>query len=293
MEWLVHFYALHSKLIDQVGINAIFALSLSITLQAGHLALANAAFGGIAAYVASLLSIARGWPLSVTTLIGAAAAALVGAAVGWPVTRLRGVYLAIATIGFGEIALIVENNLSITGGAEGLSQIPNQTTTWKIYLVLAVLAFIFWRLRRTRAGWAIAAVREDEHAAASFGIDPTRVKFWTFVASAAIAGVAGSLYAHENFFIAPGDWGFSRMVDILVYCVIGGAASPWGAMLGAGIISLLPEVFRFLHDYRDIVNGVVLLAVVIFAPQGLAGLWARDRRGRKATPPGAAEAQGS
>ena len=292
MEWLVHFYALHSKLIDQIGINAIFALSLSLTLQAGHLALANAAFGGIAAYVASLLSLSRGWPLSVTTLIGAAAAAAVGVVIGLPVTRLRGVFLAIATIGFGEIALIVENNLSITGGAEGLSQIPNQTTTWKIYLVLAVLAFFFWRLRRTRAGWAIAAVREDEYAAASFGIDPARVKFWTFVGSAAIAGIAGSLYAHENFFISPGDWGFSRMIDILVYCVIGGAASPWGAMLGAAIISLLPEVFRFLHDYRDIVNGIVLLAVVIFAPQGIAGLWSRDRRGRKAATTAAAEGQG-
>ncbi|HVA36809.1 MAG TPA: branched-chain amino acid ABC transporter permease [Candidatus Dormibacteraeota bacterium] len=284
---LAHFYALHSKLIDQIGINAIFALSLSLTLQAGHLALANSAFGGIAAYVASLLSISRGWPLTVTTLIGAAAAALVGALIGWPVTRLRGVFLAIATIGFGEIALIVENNLSVTGGAEGLAQIPNETTTWKIYLVLAILAFFFWRLRDTRAGWAMAAVREDEYAAASFGIDPARVKFWTFVGSAAIAGIAGSLYAHENFFISPGDWGFGRMIDILVYCVIGGVSSPWGAMLGAAIISSLPEVFRFLHNYRDIVNGLVLLLVVIFAPQGIAGLWSRERRAPQ--PPAAAE----
>ncbi|MDE2571894.1 MAG: branched-chain amino acid ABC transporter permease [bacterium] len=285
MAALVHFYALHSKLIDQIGINAIFALSLSLTLQAGQLALANAAFGGIAAYVASLLSLSRGWPLEVTTLIGALSAGFVGALIGLPVTRLRGVFLAIATIGFGEIALIVENNLSVTGGAEGLSQIPNQTTTWEIYLVLAVLAFFFWRLRSTRAGWAIAAIREDEFAAASFGIDPTRVKFWTFVGSAVIAGIAGSLYAHENFFIAPGDWGFARMVDILVYCVIGGAASPWGAMIGAALISVLPEAVRFLHDYRDIVDGLILLLVVIFAPQGIAGLWSRDLRARRVAEP--------
>src|SRR6202049_1296042 len=182
---MFEFFAHHSKLIDQIGINALLALSLSISLRAGSLALAQAAFMGIAAYVSSIGAVRLGWNLGGAALAGALTAALVAALSALPIGRLRGVFLAIATIGFGEITRIIAINWPITGGAEGLSGIPNDANTLSIYGTLAVVGF------------------------------------------------AGALYAHSNFFITPGDFGFGRMEQVLVMCVIGGVTSSLGAVLGA------------------------------------------------------------
>jgi branched-chain amino acid transport system permease protein len=272
---LAAFYASHSKLIDQIGLNALLALSLSISLQAGQLALAQAAFMGIGAYVSALIAISRGWALWDAMLLGMAAAALVAALLALPVGRLRGVFLAIATIGFGEIIRIIAVNVPITGGAEGLSGIPNDANTVAIYAALLGVALALWRLRGTKLALAIATTREDESAARGVGIDTAAVRFWTLVAGAAVAACAGALYAHANYFITPGDFGFPRAEQILVYCVIGGATSSLGAVVGAAFLTLLPEWVRFLQNYREVTNGVILLAIVLFAPRGIAGLWQR------------------
>jgi len=272
---LLTFYAQHSKLIDQIGINALLALSLSVSLQAGQLALAQAAFMAVGAYTAAFLGAKAGWPLIGCALAGAALAALVAALLSFPIRRLRGVFLAIATIGFGEIIRIIINNLSITGGAEGFSGIPNDADTRWIYGSLAVVGAVFFLLRDSRFTLAMSLTREDEQAARGVGVDTAAVRLWTLVAGGAIAGLAGALYAHNNFFVQPGDFAFGRAEQILVYCVIGGTTSPIGAMLGAALLSLLPEIFRFLQDYRDIVNGGILLLVVLFAPRGISSLWRR------------------
>jgi branched-chain amino acid transport system permease protein len=272
---LLTFYAQHSKLLDQIGINALLALSLVVSLQAGQLALAQAAFMGVGAYAAAYLGAKAGWPLAGCAVAGAACAALVAALLSLPISRLRGVFLAIATIGFGEIIRIIVNNLSITGGAEGFSNIPNDAGTPAIYASLAIVCAIFSLLRRSRFALAMSLTREDEQAARGVGVDTGSVRLWTLVAGGAIAGLAGALYAHNNFFIQPGDFAFGRAEQILVYCVIGGTTSPIGAMVGAMLLSLLPEIFRFLADYRDIVNGAILLLVVVFAPRGISSLWRR------------------
>jgi branched-chain amino acid transport system permease protein len=273
---MIAFFAAHSKLIDQIGINALLALSLSISLRAGQLALAQAAFMGIAAYVSALGAVNAGWNLLESSLAGALAAGAVATLLALPIGRLRGVFLAIATIGFGEIARIVEVNVPLTGGAEGFSNIPNDANTAAIYGVLALTGCALFFLNRTKFALAVAATREDENAARGVGIDVARVRLITLVAGAAVAGLAGALYAHANFFITPGDFGFPRMEQILVYCVIGGVTSSLGAVLGAALMTVLPEIVRFLQDYREVSSGAILLGIIVFAPEGIAGLWRRS-----------------
>ena len=288
MSALVDFYAKHSRLIDQIGINAILALSLSVSLQAGQLALAQAAFMGIAAYVSTILALNAHWPLLATIVVAVLVSTVVAAVLAYPVRRLRGVFLAIATIGFGEIVRVIANNLKITGGAEGISGIPNDATTPVIYGALALVALALFLLSKTKFALAVALVREDEHAARGVGIDVGAIRTLSLALGGAIAGLGGALYAHASFFITPTDFGFARMEQILVWCVVGGVTSPVGAVLGAGLLSILPEAIRFLADYREISNGVILLAVILFAPGGLSSLWrarrrAAPRRVRRAT----------
>lgn len=273
---MIEFYLAHSKLIDQIGLNALLALSLTVSLQAGQLALAQAAFMSVGAYTGALLGLSAHWPLLGCMAAGAVAAALVAALLSYPLGRLRGVFLAIATIGFGEIVRIIANNLSFTGGAEGLSNIPNDAGTAAIYATLAAAGACFFLLRRSKFALAMTLTREDEIAARGVGVDTAAVRLRTLVAGGALAGLAGVLYAHNNFFISPGDFSFTRMEQILVYCVVGGTVSPIGAMLGAAFLSLLPELSRVLADYRSVTDGAILLAVILLAPRGISTFWRRQ-----------------
>lgn len=268
----LHFYVRYHTVVDQIGINAILALSLSICLRAGQLALAQAAFAGIAAYVAAIAVVAFKWPLIAAAPVAVIVAAGVGALLALPVERLRGVFLAIATIGFGEIVRVVAYNLKITGGGDGLNGIPPLLSTPWIYATLVVIGGIFFAARRSRFSLATAITREDEAAAQSVGIDTGGIRIATLACAGAIAGCAGVLYAFTNFFLTPSDFAFGRMEEILVYCVIGGVTSPIGAVLGAALMTVLPEVFRFLHDFREITDGLVLLLVIVFAPGGISGI---------------------
>ncbi|HTD37446.1 MAG TPA: branched-chain amino acid ABC transporter permease [Candidatus Limnocylindrales bacterium] len=283
MQTLLDFYAKHSRLIDQIGVNAILALSLSVSLQAGQLALAQAAFMGIAAYVSAILALNYHWPLLATIVAAVLVSTVVAALLAYPVRRLRGVFLAIATIGFGEIVRVIANNLKITGGAEGMSGIPNDATTPVIYGSLAVVAIALWLLSRTKFALAVALVREDEYAARGVGIDVGAIRTLSLALGGAIAGLGGALYAHASFFITPNDFGFARMEQILVWCVVGGVTSPVGAVIGSTALSILPEAIRFLADYREVSNGIILLVVILFAPGGLASLW-KWRRGAPRDP---------
>jgi branched-chain amino acid transport system permease protein len=279
MNVLVDFYAHHSRLVDEIGINALLALSLSVSLQAGQLALAQAGLAGIAAYVSAIASMQYHLPLAGSIVLAVLASTLVAALLAYPVRKLRGIFLAIATVGFGEIVRVIANNLQITGGAEGISGIPNDVNTAIIYGCLAAVAVALYALARTKFALAVALTREDEAAARGVGVDTGMVRFASLALGGAIAGLAGALYAHSFYFIAPGDFGFPRMEAILVWCVIGGVTSPIGAVAGAAFLSILPEVIRGLADFRDVTNGLILLIVILFAPGGLAALW-RVRRSR-------------
>jgi branched-chain amino acid transport system permease protein len=293
MAALADWYGAHSTLINLTGINILLALSLYVTLSCAMLSLANAAFMGIGAYTAALLTIDANWPFWAVLPAGALAAAAVAVPLGLPILRLRGVFLAIATIGFGEVIRIVALSVPLTGGALGIPSIPAKTTWWQIALALLAISYLLWHVERSRLGHAFAAIRQDELVAASLGINVTAHKLIAFVLGAFIAGLAGGLSAHLTHLISPSDFGFSRAVDILVYAVVGGTGAFWGAFPGAALLTLLPEWLRVVagfqaahhlgaFDLRQIVTGAITLLVIIFFPSGISGtliLWWRRPRG--------------
>jgi len=269
MEGFNDFWSTYSTLVFTVGVHAMLALSIWLTLSCGLLSLANAAFMGIGAYVSALLTLQLDGPFAAVLLAGGVAPALVALIIGAPVLRLSGVYLAMATLAFGEVVRITILNLEITGGPEGLNGIPLATEGWHIALLLALTVYGLARLRRSKVGRAFESIKEDEVAARLMGINVDRYKLLAFVLGAFIAGVAGALNAHFTFFISPREYGFENAVDILTMTVLGGTSSLFGPILGATILALLPEVLRFLHDFRALVNGAVLVLVVLFLPKGI------------------------
>jgi len=285
---LAEFFRVYQTTIGVIGINALLALSVWITLYAGQLTLGNAAFMAIGAYGAALLGMRVGVPFPLGLVLGAGFSAALALPLGLAVFRLRGVYLAIATIGFGEVVRVILLTLPFTGKALGLNGIPPVTELWHIYLSLAVVAYVLWRAQGSTAGRAWAAIREDEVAAASQGIAIRRYKLAAFVAGAAIAAWAGGLSAHLNFSIEPGDFGFTRAVQILVYAVVGGTPSVAGPILGATLLTALPEILRPLREYRDIFAGLILMGVIIYLPRGLVTL-AELRKTRRLQEIGAAD----
>jgi branched-chain amino acid transport system permease protein len=277
----------YQSLFAFVGINGLLALSVYATLACGQLSLANAGFMGIGAYTAALLTLhARGLPFVVVLAAAALVPALVAVPLGLPVLRLRGVFLAIATVGFGEVVRLFFVNWDYTNGAMGLVAIPQRTQLWTIAVALALSLYVLGRLRGSRTGYALEAIREDETAARTMGIHTTGHKLAMLVLGAALAGLAGGLEAHFTFMVAPGGYRFERVVDWLVQAVVGGTAVFYGPLIGAAFLTVLPEVLREAGarlglapgPFRMFLNGAILLAVILYLPNGLVSLPARLKR---------------
>jgi branched-chain amino acid transport system permease protein len=270
----VGFYNQHELLIAQIGINAILAIAIFVTFYSGQLTLANAGFMAIGGYTTVIMSLYLPTPLPLNMLVGTLLAGLISVVVGLPVLRLRGVFLAIATIGFVEaLRLGVILNVPITGEGQGLKN-PSADPLGgivPILISLPILAYVVWRLTRTRLGQAWSAIREDELAASSNGINVPRYKMIAFIISALLAGYAGALETHVNFFVDPGEYGITRTIQILTFAVVGGTTNVFGPIVGAVFLTSLPEIVREFAAYRDVVNGVILILVIIFRPQGIVG----------------------
>src|SRR5438046_361369 len=219
MDAIADFFRVYQTTIGVIGINALLALSVWLTLYAGQLTLGNAAFMAIGAYGSALLGMRAGVPFPLGLVLGSFFAAALALPLGLAVFRLRGVYLAIATIGFGEVVRVVLLTLPFTGKALGLNGIPPITELWHIYLSLALVAYVLWRVQGSTVGRAWAAIREDEIAAASQGIAIRRYKLAAVVAGAAIAARAGGLSAHPNVSLEPGGFRVHPPVPILVIAV--------------------------------------------------------------------------
>jgi branched-chain amino acid transport system permease protein len=280
---LAQFFAIYGSLVNFIGINAILALSLYLTLAAGQLSLGSAAFAGIGGYTAGILTMKLGVPFLLSVAAGSVLSGMVGLLIGLPVLRLRGVFLAIATLAFGEVVRIAVLNFDITGGAQGLVGIPNHTKTWGIYLTLAVVGYAIAKMRYSRLGWCFESIREDETAAKAMGINTTYYKTLAFPLGAMLAGFAGALYAHLNYLITPREFGFSVAVDLLIFNIVGGTRNWYGPILGAVLLTALPEILRgtgiTAGPIRMAVNGLILLLVILFLPNGLASIF--KRRGRR------------
>jgi branched-chain amino acid transport system permease protein len=270
----VGFYNSHTLLIAQVGINSILAASIFVVLFSGQLSLAAPGFMAIGAYTSVLMGQHWQTPLALNIVAGTFLAGIAGLVVGLPVLRLRGVFLAIATIGFIEaLRFGVILNLPVTGEGLGLSN-PDADPLGGLNMVLvsvAIVVFLLWRLTKGKLGHAWAAIRQDELAALSQGINVSRYKMTAFVVSALLAGFAGALESHLNFFVDPNEYGVPRTVQVLTFAVLGGAGNILGPVVGALFLTALPEIIRQVADYRDIVSGATLILIIIFRPQGIVG----------------------
>ena len=277
--FLDNFMFSYQAVIFAVGINGLLALSMYAVLAVGQLSLGQAAFMGIGAYVSALLTINLDWPFPAVLLAAMLVPALLALLIGGPTLRLTGVYLALATIAIVEILRIFLNASSYTGGALGLSGIPNKTTVLLIYGSLAVVLLGFVLVARSRLGRAMEAVREDEVAAGVMGVNLPAIKLGALIVSAMIAGLAGALNAHANSFIGPNDYSFEHAVTIISFALLGGIGSPFGPVLGAAILTLLPEVLTSLQDFKLVVNGFIIVVAVLYMPRGLL-TWRIGRVGR-------------
>ena len=174
-----------------------------------------------------------------------------------------------ATLGFGEVLRVIIMNIEFIGGPMGLNGIPNITSFWHVLFALLLVVYVIWRLRASKVGRAFEAIREDEVASKLMGIPVMRFKLLAFTLGAGIAGLAGGLNAHFTYTIGPNSYAFENAVEILTMAVFGGAYSLLGPILGGGLLTLLPELLRGLKDYRLAVNGLVLILVVLYLPNGM------------------------
>lgn len=274
-----------SRYTMEVMTNAWFYIVVCLGLNiivgfAGLLSLGYAAFFAVGAYTTGILSSHYGMDFWLTLPFSALAAVIAGIAIGGPTLRLRSDYLAIVTLGFGEIIRLVARNLEITGGASGLIGIERPVlfgmTLYKIdhfyyaFFVLAVIAiFVSYRLYDSRLGRAWHYIREDEDAAEAMGINVVSIRLYAFIIGSVFGAIAGSFMAAKMTAISPESFLFIQSVMILVAVVLGGMGKIPGVILGALVMVIFPEVFRGIGEYRMLIFGVVLLLIMIYRPQGI------------------------
>jgi branched-chain amino acid transport system permease protein len=265
-----------------VGINTILALGLNLLLgYAGQISLGQAAFFGLGAYGSGILTTKFEMDPWLAMAVVAVSVAAFAFAVGFPVLRLKGHYLAMATLGVGVIANISFNEtVDLTGGPSGLSGIPNlaiggftfDSDIRNYYLVWAFALFailLSLNLVNSRVGRGLRAIHDSEVAARVMGVNARLMKVQVFTLSALLSAIAGSLYCHVMTFISPASFSFPVSIEILTMVVIGGLGSIYGSILGALLLTLLPEILRAFQDYDIIVYGLLLISMTIYMPGGL------------------------
>ncbi|WP_018132309.1 branched-chain amino acid ABC transporter permease [Effusibacillus pohliae] len=255
-----------------ICINIILGVSLNlINGFTGQFSIGHAGFMSIGAYLSAIMTIDFNMPFVVALVIGGLAAAVAGLIIGIPSLRLKGDYLAIATLGFGEIIRIVWLNTEYVGGASGLSGIPTETNWTWVFLWTLITVVVINNFVNSTHGRACISVRENEIAAEAMGVNTTKYKVMAFVIGAFFAGIAGGLSAHMFYIINPNNYNFMKSFEILVIVVLGGLGSTSGSIVGAIVLTM---IFTLLQDYPDIrmiIYSVLLILMMIFRPSGLMG----------------------
>jgi branched-chain amino acid transport system permease protein len=251
------------------GIHIIMALSLYLPFSAGQISLAQAGFMAIGAYATSVMTLYFGFPFYIALFIGGLLSAMTGVLVGFPALRIKGIYLLLLTLAFGEMVRVFFLNFELTGGASGMGGMDLKTNLFNVYTIVALLILFFHRLSGSRMGRAFESMREDEIAAEVTGINVVKAKLIAFGVGAFIAGLGGGLYAHYVMYIDSPKFGFLLAVEFFVFVVFGGMEIFWGSIVGATLLTLIPEVVRFLKDWRMIFYGLVIVVLMIVRPQGL------------------------
>jgi len=274
------------------GINITLAVSLNlINGYTGQFSLGHAGFMAVGAYTAAMLTTAASsWLLPmlggqtgllflVALVAGGLVAALAGMLVGVPSLRLKGDYLAIVTLGFGEIIRVILQNIDAVGGPRGLIGIPDYTNLFATFALVSVTVYAIWAMIHSTYGRGFIAVADDEIAAEAMGINSTRYKIRAFVVGAFYAGVAGGVYAHFKSYIAPQGFGFDKSIEIVVMVILGGMGNMPGVIIAAVLLTILSETLRQFGDFRMILYSLLIIVLMIARPQGLFRL-RRNQAGR-------------
>ena len=278
-------YILHLSIMACIYI--VLAMSLNLLLGfSGLFSLGHAAFYGIGAYTSALLTLKAGLPFELAFVLSGLITAFIGFLFGFPALRLRGIFLAVGTLGFNQIVyLLLVNWEGLTGGPAGLAGIPgaklggfifSQSSHYYVAAITlaVVLLTLTWRILISRPGRALIAIRDDEMAARAVGIDVTRYKLIVFSFSTFLAGLAGSFFAHYLSYVSPDNFTINESFVMVSIVALGGMGNFFGSILGAIILVVLPEYFRFLQDYRSFIYGAALVFIMFFLPKGILG-WYR------------------
>ena len=277
----------------KTALNAIVCIGLNLLIgYAGQISLGHAGFFALGAYASAILTTHYKWPGLLAMLAGAVMVGLLAFLVARPVLRLKGHYLAMATLGLGIIiAIVINREIPMTGGPDGMSVPALWVGEWRLtgavtwYWVsagaLLVAVWLSLNLVESPIGRALRALHGSEIAAETAGIETSRYKVLVFVVSAVFASLAGSLFAHADRFVTPVEAGFLRSIEFVTMVVLGGMASTFGALVGAAILTVLPQVLAAAHEYKHVALGAIMIGVMIFMPRGLvptlATLWRRYR----------------
>lgn len=284
------FFAGYIPLLDLYLIHLGLAFSQYIVLRAGVFSLATAALAGIGAYTAGIFAVKLGMHPVLGVMAGTVMGMGAAVVLSIPLARLRGVYQAIATVAF--IQIFVSLNIyaePLTGGALGLNNIPKTVGTGVLLVAAIGATYLIWAVERGRLGRAFNAIRQDEAVAASLGISIVRHQMLAFAISGALAGLFGALEAYHAYALDPNQFGFHLLITILSYVILGGRNSVIGPIIGTAILIILPELARFLAEYRMVIYGAMLIIVINYMPKGIADT-VRDairtrRRNRKGGAP--------
>jgi branched-chain amino acid transport system permease protein len=250
-------------------INSVVALGLYLSLRAGLFNLSVVAFMALGAYTAGILAL-RGVPTALGIGAGVVISLIVGLVLVYPILRLKGHYLAIATLSFGAIVQALALNLDdLTNGPAGLIGVPATVRVWHLLLVLIAALYCTWIVQSSRTGRAWDAIRTDESAARAMGINVERYRLMAFLASTALSALAGGLWAHVNRVVVPSEFGFGQLTLVLVNTLLGGISNPFGPVLGSIIVSTMPDWLYKFEQHREAIIGAILVVVVIYLPNGL------------------------
>lgn len=288
---MIEFLQANQPVFDFFLLTLGFSYSQQIVLRAGVFSLASAAFAALGAYACAILVVKVGVPVPIAVAAGTLFGGLWGYLASVPLARLRGVYQAIATLALVEVVVAVALYAEpVTGGPVGFNNIPKLVGTVEILVAVVVVSYLLHAMSISRIGRGFDALRQDEYVAASLGVSSRSQYTLAFIASGLIAGLFGALQSLYSYSVEPHQFGFGFMVSTLAAIILGGRRSLLGPVVGSAIVILLPEIARPLADYRAVVVGLIMVLVVLFAPQGLADTftgWLAHRRARRPVPLGA------
>ena len=267
---MLQLFVAYQPLIDLFLLHSGLALGQYIVLRAGVFSIANAGLTAIGAYLAAWMTVKAGVHPALSVVAGTVAGTLMAMLLSWPLARLRGVYQAIASLAFVQVVLSLNVFAEgVTGGAMGMNGIPKVVSTGTLLLALLGTIYVMWSINRTRLGRAFDAIRQDETVAASLGASVRYYQTIAFALSGAVAGFFGALEAFNSYSMEPNRFGFDFVVAILSYVVLGGRRSIWGPIVGTAVLLALPELARPLADYRTLVYGLIMVAVMGYLPRGV------------------------